>query len=472
MKKVLIIIAFIIIIKPVFVLGVNYDVDATGTQDKPHPVSSTGTCTDSSYYWISFSGDDYKHSGLRVSFYDTNTGKQIGRTVDVYNWGSALDYTDPDYKQIKDDNLTNKYGFDTWKKVTNHTYYYSKVDYASNNLKSAETGNSSDDLVYGDYIFYFDREAYKLSEFTSCSCKYRKYDHYIYAKEFAEYFMQKYNYKYKCSTGQYYICSSDKGGAIKDGPLFYTVQNASKQTLKNYFRTPEVVKRYLHLAHADELIDIEVGEYQMLLEPVQSLTTCTSSAYSGYYTVSDLGYIYKKIKKVNFNDSTKRWPGKLAISSNATISGYTFKATNVLTSKGSERYFEPNEFYTPNKSESGDLLGIGMAVVNGKEVCYPHCKSSTQKYKIVYRTIDLNNPFLGLDGKSRTIEKDSNWYENEKTINAKIYQGTPIYTVTLGPTKMKEIRKDTSKINYLTIMSKYKSGDTFANSKFKKDFGL
>ena len=68
--------------------------------------------------------------------------------------------------------------------------------------------------------------------------------------------------------------------------------------------------------------------------------------------------------------------------------------------------------------------------------------------KIIFRTIDLNNPFPGESGSGR--QTGSNWdktFISDKISNARktttntIYQRTPLYTIKLTPDLIKTIRK-------------------------------
>ena len=116
-----------------------------------------------------------------------------------------------------------------------------------------------------------------------------------------------------------------------------------------------------------------------------------------------------------------------------------------------------------------------MGFIYGTEVCKENCTSG-KKYKVIYHTIDLNNPFLTENGDIREISNDSNWCEepnaNSKTckttfaIDKGIYSKTPFLTVTLTPSTIRKIKKDNKNINYSNI-----TNDTCENfwTKFKSE---
>ena len=70
--------------------------------------------------------------------------------------------------------------------------------------------------------------------------------------------------------------------------------------------------------------------------------------------------------------------------------------------------------------------------------------------KLVFRPIDLSNPFPGYDGTGRT--PGSNWTTDDIkeyiTDRQDVYTKEPLYTVTLTPTKIKEIREYNKSNNY------------------------
>lgn len=79
-------------------------------------------------------------------------------------------------------------------------------------------------------------------------------------------------------------------------------------------------------------------------------------------------------------------------------------------------------------------------------------KPTIPKDQLIYRTIDLNNPFPGKDGDGRT--PGSNWnsttlIENKITKTTNAYNETPIYKITLIPSTIKEIREYNDNHDYL-----------------------
>lgn len=74
------------------------------------------------------------------------------------------------------------------------------------------------------------------------------------------------------------------------------------------------------------------------------------------------------------------------------------------------------------------------------------------KNLVIYRTIDLNNPFPGKDGDGRT--PGQNWnslelIENKITETKNAYNETPIYKITLTPETIKKIREYNDNHDYL-----------------------
>ena len=142
----------------------------------------------------------------------------------------------------------------------------------------------------------------------------------------------------------------------------------------------------------------------------------------------------------------------LYLEKTATIGGYTFKLDskfNVNDKKKGVKYEHITGTY-----------GYGMSVITGSEVCKENCTSG-KKYKVIYHTIDLNNPFLTANGEVRKLSNDSNWCEkpssNSNTckttykVTSDIYSKTPFLIVTLTPTTLKAIKDNNKTINYSNI---------------------
>lgn len=407
MKKILLILLVLLI--PFKINAATYDADISGVKVVPTSTSGSGkSCTAKNYY-VGFYTQHYVPQGIRVTFYD-NENNQVGNTVDVWVWGPLFmnNYVAGSrvYKKISQDN-----GFAYYSKETNHSrYYYSRIDY-SNGKKFELNG--------GKYYFYYDQKAMEESVITS--------------------------------------------NVVKSGPLFYSLQGADKPLLRKYLTDSKVMKRYMKIAKAEELLDVEIGNYVMVIEPVVFISSCVDGTYSGAYTSTEVGKLWSG-KSIGINNTLKTLPGWLALSQTTTIAGVTYKKTDITNKDGSPRLFNGNEF-------AGNT-GAGISVIYGTEVCEPNCKDPDLAYKIIYRVIDLANPFLGLNGKKRTLSSDSNWYEKESTIDARIYEKKPIYTVTLKPSVIKKIREDNKKVNYAKILASYSAGAKFKDSKFKKKFGL
>jgi hypothetical protein len=179
--------------------------------------------------------------------------------------------------------------------------------------------------------------------------------------------------------------------------------------------------------------------------------------YNSGYTHFVCGVGHNALRQTFFNH--------LSLGSNQEIGGYSFRG---VKSNDARHILSPNYFL--NFMDMLWLDGFGIGAVNGTDLCEPDCTGN--RYKIVYRTIDLVNPFLGIDGKKRTLNENSNWYSNETTIDEKIYQKTPLYSIILKPATIKAIRDDNKNVKYVDIMAKYSATSKFKDSAFKKQFGL
>ena len=406
-KKILLSLLLITLMIPFRAMAATYSADITGVKVPPSSGSGGAKCTATNYY-VGYYTEAYALQGIRVTFYDEED-KQVGNTVDVWNWGDAFYYA-RNYK-----NLGEAEGFIHYSKTANHSrYYYSRVDYSKG--KSFEVDG-------GTYHFYFDKTAASKIEY---GVKNRK-------------------------------------RFVSSGPLFYSLQDANKTLMRAYLLNPDVMRRYMKIARADGLLDIEVGNYVMVLEPVVQISACVRGTYAGAFTSTEVGKLWER-KSIGINNTLKTVPGWLALSKDTVVAGVKYTKTDVLDAKGNPKGFLGNEF--------GGNTGVGISVINGTEVCEPNCKIPETTYKIVYRTVDLANPFLGIDGKKRTLSEDSNWYGKEGNIDARIYQKTPLYSIKLTPATIKAIRNDNKNIKYTAIMAKYSATSKFKDSAFKKKFGL
>ncbi len=94
--------------------------------------------------------------------------------------------------------------------------------------------------------------------------------------------------------------------------------------------------------------------------------------------------------------------------------------------------------------DDDDIGDYGECIVDGKPV--PEC-GDVAGLNVIYRLIDLDNPFPGADGSSRIPGK--NWSGKESIITENrgangmgVYSLEPLYSLTLTPAAIKEIRKD------------------------------
>ncbi len=94
--------------------------------------------------------------------------------------------------------------------------------------------------------------------------------------------------------------------------------------------------------------------------------------------------------------------------------------------------------------DDDDIDDYGECIVGGKPD--PNC-SNVSGLNIIYRVVDLDNPFPGSDGNSR--EPGTNWTgkediikNNRETSGMGVYSLEPLYSLTLTPAAIKEIRKD------------------------------
>ena len=272
-----------------------------------------------------------------------------------------------------------------------------------------------------------------------------------------DYYNKTVNFKLTGSTYYYYFDKTATGYQF-----MYTADAAA--AMKEYFTTSSVVQRYMNIAKVTG-IDSRNPDYTIVLEVLVRVDACGDGPYGGVYTASDLGNVvryYWNIINYNLRCNVVKY---LSLEKDDNIGDINFVKPDL--SKKRCGWLQGN--YTTDEVTISNL-GVGMGFVHGREVCGDKC-SSTQ-YKIVYHTIELTSPFIGLDGQKRVLDEKSNWYGKEDTINANVYQGKPIYTVTLTPSKIKEIRKTNKEIDYSNIAKKYGSEDTFESSEFKKSFGL
>lgn len=375
---------------------------------------SGGSGKNACAYYIGFNVEWAMLNGLRITFYDMS-GKQVGNTVDVWYWlkpfedeyGWAKNFIEQDNGTFK-----NSLGFKVGQTTsTKFTPYISKYEYVTGDREFIvmKEGNT--------YTYYYDEDS---------------------------------------------ICfDNDKCDDRSKSPLIYT-NKKDRSYLKKYFTTPSVMERYMKLAEADKNVDVALGNYKVTLEPLISLSRMDGSNcsvdYSGRYTLTDIGKLWASGKiRIENEDLRCNLPKYLYLEKDNVIGSYVFKA--------------PTETRCATSETVGDWfsnLGIGISIINGSEVCYPNCKSA-KKYKIVYHTINLANPFVKTDdGTNRVLSDSSNWYQKESTIDTSIYSKEPMLTVTLAPndiTKIREYNKNGLR-NYNCAKFKENFANIFSNQNF------
>ena len=429
MKKILILLLVLILI-PTNVLA---DTSANGTGDAVNFDSGSSGGSGHSTGCGYFLQND---NGLRITFYSLE-GKKLGRSIDVFaaSHAPSAGYLEAIKSGGKDTGFAiYKTSYTQWK----HGAYdssgslRSRIDYINKGMNSVK------------YVYEY-----------GCSSS----DHKC---------MKNNNYYVK---QRYYDMKSATYNSSKGDTLLYLKYNGRDYT-KEYFLKTDTILRYSDLAGANITQEkIENGSYYILIEPVihlEVLSGCGSRKEAGFYTSTEIGLLNKANSSIMNSTRIREVTVKkaLRLSESQTIGNYSFVSE--------ENLIQANSSYSPAASRltdkvNGSYYGYGMMIVKGTEA---DDYIDNQRYRIVYHTISLATPFLNLDGTKRTLSPDSNWYNRENVIDANIYSKAPFLVVTLTPTQIKAIREDNKKINYAEIPSKYASGETFATSQFKKDFGL
>ena len=414
MKKMKLILVTLLLLPSLVLAHSSLEGNMTGDYINPSTGQggSGGSGQNACAYYIGFTQDIYMTNGLRVTFYDTD-GKQIGNTIDVWYWLPKFEQAfgwNKNFIKQADGTFKNSLGFKVGQTTSiKFTPYISKYEYVNDNreLIVMKEGNP--------YTYYYDDE----SRFFN-----------------------------------------DASGDYSKSPLVYT-NKKDRSYLKEYFTTPSVMERYMKLAEADKVIDVTLGNYKVTLEPMISLSRMSGSncsvSYVGRYTLTDIGKLWSTGKIRIENEKLRcNFPKYLYLEKDNVIGYYEFKAPAIscATSKTIGDWFSN--------------LGIGISVINGSDVCYPNCKSA-KKYKIVYHTINLANPFVKTaDGTNRVLSDSSNWYQKESTIDTSIYSKEPMLTITLRPsdiTKIREYNKDGLK-KYNCTEFKNKFANIFSNQNF------
>ena len=447
---------------PISVMAANLETNFNGiVVSKPNINTNNSSCDVSAYYWAQ--KDDHQE-GIRITFYN-HDGKQIGNTVDV--WNQKIRSTkpgnfDPVYNAnaaYSANSVVKINGFTAYKN-TYAPYYLlnsnpqaSRIDYMKANLQT-----SGISMVKGQYVYYLDDKASSFS----------------------------------CGTN----------------PLYYSKDGAA--CLKKYFKTIEVMDRYLNLTGASKEADTSEGNYIMIIEPIIYVFGCENNAkYNGIYTSTELGLLNKYMCEDSLGDNMKAvCPYAKKNNNELKICIDNIEKQGGIKYNGNNYHFEGTgnvlcgiynfdlrqtvhklltlDKSIPSKSGWGfgfnaissndkrykttdyrlsfiDMSwtdGFGIGGVIGTDLCYPNC--GNKKYQIVYRRIDLLNPFLDINGNIRKLSKESNWYGNEDKIDANIYRKKPYLTVTLAPMDIKKIREDNKTIDYSLI-----SEETYKTFKIK-----
>ena len=488
MKKVSIILAifFIFIFKA---NAASYDSNVSGgVGDTNQQLGNS--CTEPNYYILD-RGAKYKLQGLRISFYDEG-GQRIGTTFDNWDWGSSTSIKGKELSHGTINTILNeaevvqifltdaKANAPQSGKISISTVFSSMLKDIRNRLTTADiliTDDYEDALtkfistptltnlvklenVCQKIIPVLESLEKKVATATANNFKVyiinRKHNaNYMTKIEYLEKNLNSYTIS-QMITGNNYIYYHDltahsknfKKNGEYEGPLLYNTQG-EKTELKEYFTDETVMARYLKVAGADALADIETGNYTMLIEPMVAITGCSSTDHPyrhGNYTAADMAFIRAKgDRRMLANPHVGKVAGWLKLARPETIGGISF-ATASGTTFAYDRILSN--------------LGVGMAAILGTEVCKENC-TPAKKYQVVYRTIDLNNPFLNQDGTIRTLSNDSNWCEGKNTttnrcdetyvIDTKIYEKEPMLTVVLTPNDIKNIRVDNKTIDYSAI---------------------
>lgn len=153
-----------------------------------------------------------------------------------------------------------------------------------------------------------------------------------------------------------------------------------------------------------------------------------------------------------------------------TIKGVAKNSGQLLTSSEINNIFEENylnvstDFFIPYYIESGTtgkLVGnISGDIsiqnyscpisVSNLYICDGDCGNTSSNLNLIYRPISLTNPFPNTNDSSKYRKLGSNWTENRVKIfitnnrgvsDYDIYNLTPIYTITLTPSLIKDIRE-------------------------------
>lgn len=196
-----------------------------------------------------------------------------------------------------------------------------------------------------------------------------------------------------------------------------------------------------------------------------------------FYTVGDFARLVSENKYINNFTLRCNVPMGVRLADDFTLGNTTFTA--VPSSHGKWCGYSKGKF--TSKNIFNDNFGVGMAIIIGKDVCKDNCQVPTEddpepkvdkKFKIVYHTINLLNPFIhSKTGKVRELDPSSNWYKKENIIDTAIYSKTPFLTVTLNPADITKIREYNNKVGFKEFgCSNFKNSflKIFSNTNFCK----
>ena len=384
MKKIL-----IFIITFIFMTHVSaYDSNVAGVIVKPSVSTSVTdkSCPTGAYY---LAGQKSYMLGLRISFYD-NTGKQIGKTIDVWNQNVVSEKKSTQIIDTEDGKIAHNNGYILYKTKINHANALpSRMDY-HNGFSFALTG--------GDYYYYTDNKVTgnELTYTKDAAAEMKKY---FTTPEVVQRYINIANASEKLSVYQddYVIvletlvkvaaCGSGIYGGV------YTVADfgslvRQKEYINNYNLRCNVVK-YLSLER-----DGAIGNVTFV-KPDLASKKCGYA--KGNYT-----------------------PNEVTTSNLGVGMGFVYGSEvckeNCTSGKKYKVIYHPIDLTNPFLTEDGEKRDISNESNWCKE---PSSNSNT--CKTVY-PIDKN-----------------------------IYSGEPILTVTLTPASIRKIREDNKTIDYSKI---------------------
>lgn len=226
---------------------------------------------------------------------------------------------------------------------------------------------------------------------------------------------------------------------------------------------------------------------------IQELLACSDQAKSLVGASNTFDTVSITNQKMNLN---KGYVQKInTIKGVAKNSGLELTAEDLKKYTDPETYLEVNTnffvpYYVKNGTEGklvGDIVGdisipdysCPITVANNV-VCTDDCGGKTSDLDLIYRPISLTNPFPNVKN-SKYRAMGSNWDEiladtyvenNRGVKNYEIYNLTPIYTITLTPSTIKEIRSYNKKNSLndfdMNCSDGYKCLSTFLWEKFNK----